>query len=256
VPAGKKPDLYRRTMLLLTSAIVILILFDTFHERNQAPHPLSVAIIDPLSPDAGGEFTSLCAQRFQSVGYVVDIVKGSGVSVDFLKSLKHDYTVIIFRVHSGVFEDSVWFFTGEKYDSGKHVLEQLANEVHIARTSRESELLFAVGSRFVRRFMGGRFEDSLVVLMGCDGLTSSELAEAFLEAGAAAYVSWDGPVSLSHTDEVTLALIEGIVEGMTLEGALKRSLELVGLEERYGSSLGIYPLEGAAFTLNEAARDV
>ena len=243
-------------MLLLSAAIIILVTFDALHQMDEDPRRPAVAIIDPLSPDTWGEFTSSCTQRFQSVGYGVDVMTGPSVSVDYLKTLKRDYSVIIFRVHSGVFEDSVWFFTGEAYDSGKHVLEQLANEVHIARTSSEAELLFAVGSRFVRRFMEGGLEDSLVVLMGCDGLASPELAEAFLEAGAAAYVSWDGPVSLAHTDKATLALIDGIVEGMTLEGAIESSSKLAGPDERYGSSMEIYPPEGAAFKLFDVASGV
>jgi hypothetical protein len=153
------------------------------------------------------------------------------------------------RVHSGVFEDSVWFFTGERYDSTRHVLEQLANEVHIARATRGSDLFFAVGSSFVRRFMKEKLKGALVILMGCDGLASSELAEAFLDAGAAAYVSWDGPISLTHTDRATLALLEGVTGGLTLEESVERALRQVGPDVRYGSSLKIYPSEGADFVI-------
>jgi hypothetical protein len=85
--------------------------------------------------------------------------------------------------------------------------------------------------------------------MGCDGLASSELAEAFLDAGAAAYVSWDGPISLTHTDRATLALLEGVTGGLTLEESVERALRQVGPDLRYGSSLKIYPSEGADFVI-------
>ena len=59
--------------------------------------------------------------------------------------------LIIYRVHSSVFNEGVWFFTGEPYSNSAYVLEQLANEVHIGRTSREVIYTFAGGARFVQR---------------------------------------------------------------------------------------------------------
>ena len=234
--------------MALFSVIGLLIVADSLG-REQEPERVSVAIIDPLSPDSEGDFTSSCVELFRSAGYDVEVIGGSEVSVDRLKSIPSGCSAIVMRVHSGVFEDSVWFFTGERYDSTRHVMEQLANEVHIARATRGSDLFFAVGSSFVRRFMKEELEGALVVLMGCDGLASSELAEAFLDAGAAAYVSWDGPVSLTHTDRATLALLEGVTGGLTLEESVEHSLRQVGPDVRYGSSLKIFPSEGADFVI-------
>jgi hypothetical protein len=72
--------------------------------------------------------------------------------------------------------------------------------------------------------MKEELEGALVVLMDCDGLASPELAEAFLDVDAAAYVSWDGPVSLAHTDRAILALLEGLTGGLTLEESVERAL--------------------------------
>ncbi len=234
--------------MALFAVIGLLIVADSLG-REQETERVSVAIIDPLSPDSEGDFTSSCVELLRSAGYDVEVIGGSEVSVDRLKSIPSGCSAIVMRVHSGVFEDSVWFFTGERYDSTRHVMEQLANEVHIARATRGSDLFFAVGSSFVRRFMKEELEGALVVLMGCDGLASSELAEAFLDAGAAAYVSWDGPVSLTHTDRATLALLEGVTGGLTLEESVERSLRQVGPDVRYGSSLKIFPSEGADFVI-------
>jgi len=234
--------------MALFAVIGLLIVADTLG-KGQKLERVSVAIIDPLSPDSESDFTSSCVELFCSAGYDVEVIGGSEVSVDHLKSIPSGCSAVVMRVHSGVFEDSVWFFTGEGYDSTRHVLEQLANEVHIARTIRGSDLLFAVGSSFVRRFMKEELKGALVILMGCDGLASPELAEAFLDAGAVAYVSWDGPVSLAHTDRATLALLKGVTEGLTLEESVERSLRQVGPDVRYGSSLKIYPSEGADFVI-------
>ena len=251
MPSGKEPDLYRSTMLLLSAAIIILVTFDALHQMDQGGHRPAVAIIDPLSPDAWGEFTSSCTRRFQSVGYGVDVMAGPSVSVDFLKTLKRDYRVIIFRVHSGVFEDSVWFFTGEEYSQGRYVLEQLVDEVHPARPTLGSEFLFAVGAEFVLHFLEDRFDGALVVVMGCDGLSSQDLAKAFLDAGADAYVSWDGPVSLRHTDEATLTMLRALVEdGKSLGDAVEHSMELVGPDPSHSSVLRLFPEGGAAFSVS------
>jgi len=248
MPSRERRSSNRDLLIALFAVIGLLIVADSLC-REQAQERVSVTIIDPLSLDSEADFTSSCVELFSSSGYAVDVIVGSEVSVERLKSIHSGCSALVMRVHSGLFEDSVWFFTGERYDSTRHVLEQLANEVHIARTTEGSDLHFAVGSSFVRRFMKEELEGSLVVLMGCDGLASQELAEAFLGSGAAAYVSWDGPVSLSHTDRATLAFLEGVVGGLTLEESLEHSLRQVGPDVTYGSSLKIFPSEGAEFVL-------
>ncbi|NQT07503.1 hypothetical protein HQ586_00350 [Candidatus Bathyarchaeota archaeon] len=248
MPSKERQSSNRSVLMTLFAVIGLLIVADSLG-KEQEPERVSVIIIDPLSPYSEGDFTSSCVELFRSAGYDVEVIGGSEVSVDRLKSIPSGCSALVMRVHSGVFEDSVWFFTGERYDSTRHVLEQLANEVHIARATRDSDLFFAVGSSFVRRFMKEELEGALVVLMGCDGLASSELAEAFLDAGAAAYVSWDGPVSLAHTDRATLALLEGVTGGLTLEESVEHALRQVGPDLRYGSSLKIYPSKGAEFVL-------
>ena len=248
MPSRERQSSNRSVLITLFVVIGLLIVADSLG-KEQKPGRVSVTIIDPLSPDSEAEFTSSCVELFGSTGYDVEVIRGSEVSVDRLKSIPSGCSALVMRVHSGVFEDSVWFFTGERYDSTRHVLEQLTNEVHIARATMGSDLYFAVGSSFVRRFMKEELEGVLVILMGCDGLASPELAEAFLDAGASAYVSWDGPVSLAHTDRATLALLEGVTGGLTLEESVKYSLRQVGSDVRYGSSLIIYPSEGAEFVL-------
>ena len=248
MPSRERQSSNRSILIALFAVIGLLIVADSLG-REQKLERVSVTIIDSLSADSEAEFTSSCVEFFFSARYDVEVIGGSEVSVDRLKSIPSGCSALVMRVHSGVFEDSVWFFTGERYDSTRHVLEQLANEVHIARATRGSDLFFAVGSSFVRRFMKEELEGALVILMGCDGLASPELAEAFLDAGAAVYVSWDGPVSLAHTDRATLALLEGVTGGLTLEESVERALRQVGPDVRYGSSLKIYPSEGAEFVL-------
>ena len=181
---------------------------------------------------------------------MVDVLRGENVSVESIKGISGGYRVVVLRVHSSIYRGRVWFFTGERYIQGSYVLEQLLDEVHPARPTTESGFLFAVGADFVLRYLENGLDGSLVVLMGCDGLSSQDLARAFTENGAAAYVSWDGPVLLGHTDEATLALLRGlVVEGMCLGDAVGYSMGLVGPDPVYSSSLCFFPEEGGEFSV-------
>jgi hypothetical protein len=206
------------------------------------------AIIDPLytsDPGYHDEMASLLEGR----GYKVDSFKGEEVTVEWLRKMG-SYRVVVLRVHSTCNDGMVWFFTGERYSPDKYVLEQLADEVHKAKPSLEAEYVFAVGSDFVRHFMD-RFSGALVVLMGCDGLTGTDLAEAFMEEGASAYVSWDGPVSLKHTDEAFLCLLEAMtVQRLTLGEAVGYTNDLVGADPDYNSTIAFYPAASAGIKIS------
>jgi len=236
---------------LLAPIIVFLVLIASARlvgPRDRARKgKASVAILDPLDGEDLG-FTDSCIELFESASFEVDVIKGDDVSVSQIKEISGGYNIVVFRVHSSVYHGRVWFFTGEEYSQGRYVLEQLVDEVHPARPTRGSEFLFAVGAEFVLHFLEDRFDGALIVVMGCDGLRYHDLAKAFLDAGASAYVSWDGPVSLEHTDEATLAMLRGLVaEGMCLRDAVRYSMELVGPDPTYFSFMCFFPEEGGSF---------
>jgi hypothetical protein len=241
----------KKHLLILVSAIVFIVVYTTviapWDHRGEEGN--RIAILDPLP---GEVFTSQCVELFESAGFEVDVLKGEEVSVAGIKRISGGYRIVIFRVHSTIYHGKVWFFTGERYRQGRYVLEQLSEEVHPARPSQGSDYLFAVGCDFVLHYLEDRFDGSLVVVMGCDGLSYHDLARAFEEVGASAYVSWDGPVSLGHTDEATLAMFRGLVDGgMCLREAVRYSMDLVGPDPRHDSTLSYYPDGGGAFELTQ-----
>lgn len=180
---------------------------------------------------------------------MVEVISGRPVAVESIRSPR-PASLVIYRVHSSILDGGVWFFTGEQYSNSAYVLEQLANEVHIGRTSRDANYTFAVGARFVQQYMKSRLSGAVVVLMGCDGLAAKDLAEAFMGAGAAAYVSWDGPVTLPHTDTATLVFVEGLAGlGMNVEDAIHYAEEKAGPAIPYNSSMVFYPKEVSGLKL-------
>jgi hypothetical protein len=59
--------------------------------------------------------------------------------------------------------------------------------------------------------MDREFENTTVIIMGCDGLITQSMAEAFTQKGAKAYIGWDGPVTPQYVDEATIKLLEHLV---------------------------------------------
>ncbi len=209
----KKTTSRLKPLALIAVAIILLGLsvWRTQQHINKAQP--RACIVDALSEmPTELNFTDEAIELFESNGYRVDTIRGEDVTVEALMGLQ-GYDVVVFRVHSGVFDEGVWFFTGEEFEGSKYVLEQLSGEVHIASCPSSEELLFAVGSRFVAHYLSG-LDGSLVVLMGCDGLTYTGLADAFVDVGAVGVVGWDGAVTLDASDTVVLGFLGDYLDGV------------------------------------------
>lgn len=212
-------------------------------QRELREAPPRAVILDALNQTGGRDFTDPCASLLQAHGYRVDAFQGSQVTVDRVRGLR-GYRLVVLRVHSGVFEGGVWLFTGEEYDNSRYVLEQLSGEVHISRNPNDPRLMFAVGGRFVGRYLDEGFAGGLVVLMGCDALRADDLASAFCSAGASAVVGWNGPVTLSETDEAVMSVLEGLLGGASLGEAVAAA------QREGGPGLVYYPGDGGGWRLD------
>jgi hypothetical protein len=92
--------------------------------------------------------------------------------------------------------------------------------------------------------MKGTCKDALVIMMGCEGLNNTKMAQAFIEKGAKAYISWKGSVSAGHTDTATINLLQHIItEKQTIKQAIDNTMKEVGPDPAYNSLLTYYPLE-------------
>ena len=240
--------------MILIGLFLLLLLFtityyDTKQRLTQTTNTKKALIIDPLSTGNTGLPEAL--KLLEDHGYKTTLIHGEDVTVDYLKNIKGRYQIVILRVHSTINNGMIWFFTGEPYKQDKYVLEQLADEVHRARPSTQERYLFAVGSDFVLHFMETKFKDSLIIVMGCDGIKTKDLAHAFTETGARCYISWDGPVSLSHTDKATLCLLDALLEqDMTIKEAIDYAQIQVGVDPTWGSKLEYYPPDKEGLRLN------
>jgi hypothetical protein len=219
-------------------------------ERNPA---LTAVIVDQLqltapNPDFVSETRGLLAEA----GYTVDYIAGENVTVDYYRTLPtKDYDLVLLRVHAGITTEVdadtgektgteyVSLFTGEPYDEAKYPSEQM-NRLGKATYDSGGDPLFGIGPEFVNRSMEGDFGGALVVMMGCDGLRSQTTAEAFLDRGAGAFVSWSKPVSAPHTDEATDKFLRYYLqEGASIESAVEQTAAELGPDPTYDGELRV-----------------
>jgi hypothetical protein len=208
---------------------------------------LRAGIIDQLSLTAPNpDFRREVTQLLQDDGYVVDYIPGEDVTVETYRSLpEQDYDLLILRVHSTAEvsrgEDDVTavsLFTGQPYSRELYYDEQLEGRIGFAQYTEESEKLFGITSRFVRESMRGKFDDTLVLMMGCQGFINDEGAEAFSARGARAFIGWDGLVSASHTDQATQTLLRYlVVQDKEPADAIALTMADVGPDPDYKSQL-------------------
>jgi hypothetical protein len=218
----------------------------------------TAAIIDQasLSPNASPNqtFIEVATNILKQAGYTVDYFSGNEITVDFYRNLAtHVYKLIIFRVHSSAMllngtelrDTPVSFFTNEEYDTRKYPAEQLSGQLMIAAYRMpQPSYYFGITPTFVTKSMLGSFQNTVIVMMGCEGLKNTVMAEALVEKGASVYVGWKGTLSSSHTDCATANLLQHLIaERQTIGQAVRNTSEEVGPDPGYGSLLAYYPLQ-------------
>ncbi len=221
--------------------------------------PTRAVIVDQLSlthpnPDFREQATSL----LQEAGFTVDYYSGEEATVRLYQNLaRQNYAYVILRSHSALIPDyrigfagpsvrgDLGLFTAEPASQTRYVDEQRTFRLSYGSYLDGGSQYFSVGSRLIAS-SSGEFDDATVVIMGCEGLAYSHMADAFLEKGAKEVVGWDGLVAASHTDTATERLLERLlVDGLSAGEAVAQTMAEVGSDPTYDSSLLSYPPGGA-----------
>jgi hypothetical protein len=194
---------------------------------------LRAVVVDALSGNySNEEFTGYVNRTLRAAGFSVDFFEAGVVTVDFLERFPVGYKLVIFRVHSALSsKGELYLFTAEPYASDRYLGEQEFLLVKEAYADDGSGPVFGVDWGFVRRLMAGRFNGSVVVVMGCNGADDPLIAEEFLNQGAVGYVGFDGPVLLSHSDEAVMHLVREVYAGkQPLKKAVDDTNSVVGAD--------------------------
>jgi len=229
--------------ILYVVIIVVSILFIYYllfmrspsNGTSSQPFQFKAAIVDHLSLTAPNQtFVQTATNILKNGGYTVDYYPGEEVDVEFYRNLPtHGYSLMVLRVHSTFTDESVALFTSESYHQGKYFWDEYYDRLGAVAYTREQAkqgtMYFGIMPSFVEHSMNGRFNNTVIIMMGCDGLMYTPMAEAFVQKGARVYISWSGPVSASHTDQATAQLLRHLItERKTIQQAVAETMEEVG----------------------------
>ena len=197
-------------------------------------------------------FIETITASLEGDGFKVDLYQGEDVTTvsTYKNILADNYSVVIFRAHSGLIQTPgepvrTSIFTSEEYSAmaSSCSSDVAAGRLVKARVSDGDPFYFAITSDFVEHYMSG-MKNSVVILSGCSGLSPSntDMAEAFFNNGAGAYLGWNGSVDLSYVDRATTAFFEVFCSGeLTLAKAVDEVMKEVGGDPHWGSHLGYFP---------------
>jgi len=264
---------------IFTALILIVIMFSAYfgysllsqpQSQTENPEPLSsqpkAAIVDQLSLTFPNQtFIETATNTLKQAGYSVDYYPGEEVTVEFYRNLPtYGYKIIILRVHSSATgaqgtESPVTLFTSERESQTKYVYEQLTDQLMSVAYSKEERekgiTYFGISPPFVTQNMKGKFPNTIIIMMGCEGLDNPLMAEALVEKGAKVYISWNQPVSASHTDTATTQLLQHfLIEKLTLKQSVQETFKEIGFDPIYKSLLIYYPLEAGEQTIKNIKR--
>lgn len=251
-------------VLILVAVVAAYVAYVYLPQNPIIPTPsgLRAAIVDHLSLTFPNEtFVETVNKTLTEAGYTVDYFSGENVTVDFYRDLPAlNYRIIIFRVHSALSQENkppLALFTSESYSQSRHVYDQLYDRLIgvVYRVGGQDQQYFGIPPVFVKLSMSGRFPNSTIIVMGCNGLTYEDMAEAFIEKGASVYVGFRNPVSASHTDQTTARLLQHYVgEGLTLKDSMTKTYEEVGPDPAYDSVMLYYPQDAGNQIIGKNAR--
>ena len=218
------------------------------------------AIVDQLSSLLENEdFVTEVTRELEDYGFEVDLYQGDEITVDFYRGLPtHGYKLIIFRAHSGLLAEDeeiierTVLFTNEEYSLSRYVGEQLDDRLVMARVDEGYPMLFGIPPKFISESMEGKFDDAVIIMMGCSGIYLGDLAGALVDKGASVYLAWHGSVELYYVDEATPYLMRQLCSGnLTIKEAVGSTMDVIGPDPEHNAVLKYYPSHNGDKTLEE-----
>jgi hypothetical protein len=247
----------RKLPFLLTVGLMIFFvayLSIRSHVAGPEKPSLKAAVLDQLSPHyPNPAFIEAANSTIRQAGLKVDVYES--VTVDLYRTLpSYGYRLIVFRVHAGVYPKGnyVALFTAEPYSLFKYQQEQLADLLGEGWTNQSDTGVFAVPPNFIRESSVANYQGAVIVLMGCTGLYSRDLPQAFIDRGASVVIGWNYLVGVAHTDSATLTFLRMmLLERMSIAASVAATMSQTGADPDYGSVLEYYPNEEGSLTFSQ-----
>lgn len=263
----KRHILGRKSVYIIITVVLVLSLTAySFLYTNSSGHNSSMskpqsssrkaAIVDQLSIfQPNKTFIYEATSILKEAGFTVDYYKGEEVTVDFYRKLpEQDYSLIILRAHSCLeyagnqTTGNVDIFTSEAYSEDKAATTYFTEAwddrlVRVFFTEGGTDY-FGISPNFVKHSLKKRFNNTMIIMMGCDGLRPgyTTMAKAFIRSGAGVYIGWSGLVTSTYSDRATIYLLQSLTnENQTIKDAIISTMNKVGSDPAFQSELLCYP---------------
>ena len=246
----------KRLIVVVITVVATLILVVSLYEfYPEQPSQPKAAIIDQLSSSTLtsssryvnqtfiDEAKALLYTHFPEVDYYSD-----NATVDNYKSLPSmGYKLLIWRAHSALDNAGFIAISTSETNSTKDYPQYSNGELTLCNIRGDPRMYFAITPKFITEVMSGRFENTVIILMSCNGLREgyTKTAEAFIEKGAKVFISWDEWVETNDNDNAIELLLEHLItENNTINQAVGKIPEQPG-----PSHLSYYPRTAADYRI-------
>jgi len=238
----------RRLVYAVLAAIIILIATVYFYSASITKStPSKAAIIDQLGStrlgagirDENQTFietaTNMLLQRFKTVDYYSD----NATVGQYATLASSGYGMILWRGHSALDLSNKYIAlsTTEKYGYVNYDDYLDSGRLTLCNITGDPNLYFGITPTFISQVMNGRFQDTVIFLMSCNGVNPvyNKTAQAFEDKGARVIISWDNWVTSFDNDGAAELLLQHLInENNTVAQAVGK------IPPYFSSELGVW----------------
>jgi hypothetical protein len=238
----------RRIIYAVLATIIILIATVYFYSASLTKStPPKAAIIDQLGSASLGAgirevnqtfieiAMNMLHQRFNTVDYYSD----NATVGQYATLASSGYRMILWRGHSALDLNGKYIAlsTTEKYGFVNYDDYLNSGRLTLCNITGDPNLYFGITPTFITQVMNGRFQDTVIFLMSCNGLNPGYLktAQAFEDKGARVIISWDNWVSSFENDGAAELLLQHLInENDTIAQAVGK------IPPYFSSDLGVW----------------
>jgi hypothetical protein len=240
----------RLTYAVIAVITIIILASIFFYAHPSQPSQPKAAIIDQLSSSylekpiryQNETFINTTKELLYKRFSIIDYYSNNATVEQYKRLSSQNYKLIIWRAHSALDLNSKYIAisTSDRCDSKNY--DQYLENGQLTVCNITGYYYFGITPKFVEEFMTGKFEDTVIIFMSCNGLKDGyyKTAETFEEKGVKVFISWDGWIDPSDNDNAIARLLDYLInKNYTVSKAID---EIPGFSSEFGwSELQYYP---------------
>jgi hypothetical protein len=251
--------LFSRKIIYAGIIVVIALLVGAsvlFLQPQQQPTQPKAAIIDQLSSSLLTNSSRHMNESFISTAEAllythfpeVDYYSDNATVENYRNLASMGYKLILWRAHSAVDQSDGYIAISTSENNATSDYPQYSNgELVYCKIVGDPNFYFAITPKFITDVMPGRFEDTVIILMSCNGLGPgyTNTADALIDKGALAIISWNEWIESNDNDNAIAQLLQYLLnDNDTISQAVGK------VPEQFGpSDLEYYPAGAAGYRI-------